>query len=250
MIILKSCPACGNDRIVGYNQTGTAPRVLHEIIPGIKVDIAIITRYCVCQDCNLIFQNPRMSDLELDKYYSRGYYRQNLDATEEETITSEKERAAVDGGIIKNYVGKSIGSHLDIGCGRGFLFDEVGASIKTGIEPEVSYVRVKGIDIYPNIKMFPPMQFDLVTVIHVLEHVPYPLDFLKKIIKFVSKNGYLVIEVPSWESPGGPLRLAHLSHFEPDVLKLMCAQVGLQVIHEGSTPHLILICKGKEESLK
>ncbi len=241
MITLKSCPVCKSTGISQYREVGLAPRVTHEIMPGVEVDAAIITRYSVCQNCHLIFQNPRLSNAELDKYYSQGYYRKQLNLTNEEKDSDEAYRAKIDTGIIKQQVGE-VTSHLDIGCSRGYLLEAIGASIKVGVEADIDGVKVKGIKIYSTMNKVPHKKFDLVTAIHVLEHVPEPLECLKNMAKFVDKNGFLVIEVPTWKSPGGPLRLAHLYHFEPDVLRLMCKQVGLKVEHTEFTPHLMLIC--------
>ena len=213
----------------------------YEIIRGVSVNAVVMTRYCACRDCHLIFQNPRLSDIELGKFYSTGYYRQTINATPEEVDGGELHRAKVDVEIIKRHIGE-VKSHLDIGCGHGYLLNEVGSPRRVGVEPEVNYVKVEDIEIYPEMNKVPYKSFDLVSAIHVLEHVPYPLDYLKGIVKFIGKDGYLVIEVPTWKSPGGPLRFPHLYHFEPDVLKAICKQVGLNVIHEEFTPHLLLIC--------
>ena len=227
-------------------------RVVHcanftaEIMSGVKVDAAVVARFCICRDCSLIFQNPRMSDRELDKYYGTGYYRRTINATDEEMDTDEAYRAKIDIEIIRRYAGK-VSSHLDIGCGRGYLLKAVGADEMAGVETDETYVKAKGVKVYSKIGKIPAKKFDLVTAIHVLEHIANPLDYLKKMAKFVGKEGYLVIEVPTWKSPGGPLRLAHLYHFEPDVLKLMCKQAGLSVIHTEFTPHPIVICSLKEK---
>ncbi len=216
--------------------------MIHEIMPGVGVNAAIITRYFVCQNCHVIFQNPRMTDSELDKFYSDGYYRRTLNLTDEELDKDEEHRAKIDAEIIEKHIGK-VKSHLDIGCGRGYFLDEVGVKIKVGVEPDAERLRNKSIKRYSKIGEVPQKAFGLVTVIHVLEHIPNPLGFLKKIVKLTSKDGYVIIEVPTWKSPGGPLRLAHLFHFEPDVLRLMSREVGLSVEYTEFTPHLVLICK-------
>lgn len=241
MITLKSCPVCDSYRIREY-QIVSGGGLIVEIIPGVKVDAAIITRYCVCQDCHLIFQNPRLSDSELDKYYGTGYYRRTITPPPEGMDKGEENRAKVDAEIIKKLAGE-INSHLDIGCGRGYMLDVMGAKIKVGTESDPKYVKAKGVRIYSEMDKIPKEKFDLVTAIHVLEHVPHPLDFLKRMARFVEKNGHLVVEVPSWKTRGGPLGFAHLYHFEPDMLKLMCVQAGLSVIQVEFTPHLLLICK-------
>lgn len=242
MITLKSCSNCDSNHIREYRQVVQAPSVIYEITPGVKVNAVIITRYCACQDCNLIFQNPRLSDTELDKYYSTGCYRRTIGETDKQMDDGEVQRAKIDAEIIKQYIGKVM-THLDIGCSRGYLLEAVGASVKVGVEANVGYVKVKGVKVYPEINQVPDKSFGLVTAIHVLEHISKPLDRLQRMAKFVKKDGCLVIEVPTWKSLGGPLRLAHLYHFEPDVLKLMCKQVGLKVIHTEFTPHLMLICQ-------
>lgn len=242
MITLKVCPNCDSDQIAPYFQIGTAPLLTSEIVPGVKVEVAVITHYSLCQNCRLIFQNPRMSDKELNKYYSKGYYRKQLNLTDKQIDEDEAYRTKVDLVIIKKFIG-DVKSHLDLGGSRGYLLEAVGADQKVVVEPNVSYPKVNGVKVYPEMNKVTRKSFDLVTAIHVLEHVPKPLDYLKRMTKYVGKNGYLVVEVPTWKSPGGPLRLAHLSHFEPSVLRHMCLQVGLNIVHEEFTPHFLLICQ-------
>jgi SAM-dependent methyltransferase len=242
MITLKSCPVCNDTKTSEY-KVQSVGNLTCDITPGIKVEAIVIIRYCQCQNCGLIFQNPQMSDDELVKYYSTGYYRKiGVNTLAKDMDSDEEIRAKVDSKIIKEKIGE-VSTHLDVGCGRGSLLNEIGAKSKVGVEIDKSYVEVKGMKVYSELKLVPRKSFDLVTAIHLLEHIPKPLDYLKDMAKFVSKSGFLVIEVPTWESPGGPLRFAHLNHFEPEVIKKMCAQAGLSVIHEELTPHFMLICK-------
>lgn len=242
MITLNSCPICTSSQIVKYPQMGLAPRVAYELMPKVYVDAAVITRYFACQNCHIIFQNPRMSDKELTDYYGKGHYRKTLNLTDEEKDIDEMNRAKTDSEIIKQYIGE-VKSHIDVGCSRGYLLKLMGADVKVGVEEDTESVTVEDIDVYGKMSEVPQKPFDLVTAIHTLEHVPDPKSFLKKMIKLVDKNGSLVIEVPTWKSPGGPLRLPHLFHFEPDVLRLMCREVGLRVMETKFTPHLLLICR-------
>ena len=242
MITLRSCPVCNCREIMEYHQIGLAPHVEHELMPGVTVSAAIISRYSQCRDCHVIFQNPRMSDKELDRYYGEGYYRRTINLTDKEKDADEMYRATMDAKIIKHHLG-DVPSHLDIGCSRGYLLEQVGAASRVGVESEVDYVTASGIKVYSDIDEVGKKRFDLVTAIHALEHVADPLTFLKRMVAATNRNGHLIIEVPTWKSPGGPLRLPHLFHFEPDVLKLLCKHVGLTVVHVEFTPHLMLICQ-------
>jgi len=241
MIILNSCPNCHSLQIPEYRILFRGDLIVQTAF-GDKIKFAAMIRYCQCQDCKLIFQNPRPSDEELNEYYESGTYRRIVYQFPEGRDTTEKTRAKIDAEIIKEHIGE-ITTHLDIGCGRGFLLDKIGANLKVGVESDISFVYVKGIETYAQIDQVPQKSFDLVSAIHLLEHVQYPLDFLKKIVGFVEKNGHLVIEVPSWETRGGPFGFWHLYHFEPEVLKHMCEQIELKTEQVLFTPHLMLICK-------
>lgn len=189
MITLKSCPVCESDHIAEFRVV-PGEKIVVEVLHGIKINALIVTRYCLCQDCRLIFQNPRLSDSELDIYYGSGYYRKTM-----------------------------VPLHF-----------------------QKEWTKVNDVEVYPGIDQVPAKKFDLVSAIHVLEHVPYPLQFLKKMTKFVKKSGHLVIDVPSQETRGGPLGFPHLHYFETDVLRDMCTRVGLRAIYQESTPDLVLIC--------
>ncbi len=241
MITLKSCPNC-NTLIIPEYQIVNGGSVATEIMPGVKVNAVITVRYCICQNCRIIFQNPRLTDKELDRFYSQNYYRKSINLTSKEIDKDELNRAEFDAEIIKKHVGK-VKSHLDIGGSRGYLLNKIGAQDKVIVEPNVKYPKVKDLKFYKDINNVPTQLFDLVTVIHTLEHVSRPFDYLKKMFKLLKKGGYLVVEVPTWKSPGGPLRLSHLYHFDPSVLRHMCIELGLKIEHEEFTPHLLLICK-------
>lgn len=242
MIHLKTCPICASSRISDSNQVGLAPKVDHEIMPGTKIDAVILAKYFVCQNCRILFQNPRMSDRELSVFYSKGYYRKTLNLTEKEMDEDEKRRAQVDKELIFEIVGQPK-SHLDIGCSRGYLLNEVGAEKKVGVESNRDYLKVKNVKVYSKMNKVPRQEFNLVTTIHTLEHVSEPLKYLEEMTDFLTNDGFLVVEVPTWKSPGGPLRLAHLYHFETDVLKNLCKEVRLKVVEVRFTPHLLVFCK-------
>lgn len=102
-------------------------------------------------------------------------------------------------------------SILDIGSGRGFMlyylkkYYKYKTAVGTQIEKN-SYEFSKsklGLEIYNKDLLdiqFKDRQFDLVTIWHVLEHVPRPEDYVIKIRKLLKPNGTLVVEVPNFDS--------------------------------------------------
>jgi SAM-dependent methyltransferase len=245
MITLNACPVCESSNLRQYPQPIIeTPDISYQIVSGVSVNVVVISRYSTCQSCQLIFQNPRLSAPELKKYYNQGFYRSLLNSTTEQTDRNELNRAQLDAEKIRQHTGV-LESHLDIGCSRGYLLEAVGAKLKVGVESNIAYVKSRGLKIYPELSKVGRKSFDLVSAIHVLEHVPNPLKFLQSMSKLIKKGGYLVVEVPTWKSPGGSLRFVHLSHFEPDVLVNMIKYIGLSIEDIQFTPHLLLICRKK-----
>ena len=245
MITLKSCPNCGSYKIVFFKALGDGV-IPVEIIKGVNINAQIITIYNSCASCHLTFQNPQLSTEELGIYYGSGHYRDSVTKPPEGMDKSEEDRARVDSEIINKSIGH-VGSHLDVGCGSGYLLKLVNADDKVGVDPDVEYIKFDDLEVYKDLSLVSQKEFDLVTVIHTLEHIPAPLKFLKKVTKFVKKGGYLIVEVPSFKTRGGPFGFFHLNYFEPDVLRLMCRKLGLTPIQTEFTPHLLLICKKDEK---
>ena len=90
---------------------------------------------------------------------------------------------------------------LDFGCGWGkFLSNLKYANSLSGIELRkecLSYIRKKNkkINIKTNINSF-NKKFDVITMFHVLEHIPFQQEALKLLKNKLKKNGKIIIEVP------------------------------------------------------
>ncbi len=93
---------------------------------------------------------------------------------------------------------------LDFGCGwGGFLRNLKNYKSLNGIELRsecLNYIsnNIKKINISNNINFF-KQKFDIITMFHVLEHIPYQVKTLKNIKKRLKKGGKVIIEVPHAE---------------------------------------------------
>ena len=101
----------------------------------------------------------------------------------------------------KNLKNKDI---LDIGCGwGGFLRNVKNYKSLSGVELRkecINYIKnnIKKINISDNINSF-DRKFDIITMFHVLEHIPYQIDTLKVLKSKLKNKGKIIIEVPHAE---------------------------------------------------
>jgi SAM-dependent methyltransferase len=133
------------------------------------------------------------------------------------------------------------GRLLDIGCGNGSFLSawsrlvpgwtlcgtEVGEKYKAQIESIPGVERLFTGDIAEV-----PGTFDVISLIHVLEHIPYPVAFLERLRKKLKPDGLLFIEVPDCQQNCFMLLVAdHCSHFSPGLLAGVVKAAGFDVRH-------------------
>lgn len=101
-----------------------------------------------------------------------------------------------------NTEGKTI---LDIGAGTGdFLLVCNKNNWKVfGVEPSKNARNIalnKKINLEENLTNFNNLQFDVITLWHVLEHIPNLMEYINNLKKLLKTNGVLVIAVPNFKS--------------------------------------------------
>jgi len=93
---------------------------------------------------------------------------------------------------------------LDFGCGwGGFLRNIKNYKSLSGVELRkecVNFIKnnIKKINISDNINSF-NKKFDIITMFHVLEHIPYQTETLKVLKSKLKNKGKIIIEVPHAE---------------------------------------------------
>ncbi|WP_235003994.1 class I SAM-dependent methyltransferase [Aequorivita lipolytica] len=97
------------------------------------------------------------------------------------------------------------GSLLDVGAGTGDFLKvakEKGWQVQ-GTEPNENAAKLaleKGIQLNPSLNNFKGNEFDVVTLWHVLEHVPNLEETISELSSLVKPNGTLIIAVPNFKS--------------------------------------------------
>lgn len=137
---------------------------------------------------------------------------------------------------------------LDIGSGKGRLLraaQHLGYDV-TGVEPHSNrstFAKTEyGVPVFQGrLEDFPAegSPFDVVTMWHVLEHVPDPVAFLRTAHSLLGEGGVLVLEVPSYKTYSATVSGRHwqgwqlpyhLSHFTLEGVHHMLAETGFLVI--------------------
>ena len=131
-----------------------------------------------------------------------------------------------------------VGSLLDVGAGTGDFLKvakEKGWQVH-GMEPNKNAAKLaleKGIDLKASLNDFEGKQFDVVTLWHVLEHIPDLEETILKLAALVKPQGALIIAVPNFKSFDaryyGKFWAAydvprHLWHFSKESMKNLFAE--------------------------
>jgi len=200
-----------------------------------------------CQMCHLLFTNPRPSDSRLPHYYESDDYVSHKDNKNSlldfvyrvvRQVTLRQKLKS-----IKKY--HTSGSLLDFGAGTGAFLQKAGADFDViGVEPSSNAVDHAPVSIktriYENLSSYKSEQkFDVVTMWHVLEHLPNLGASFREIKDRLSKKGHLFIAVPnpnSWDSNYYGTHWAgydvprHLYHFSKKAMDTFLKPYGLRIL--------------------
>ena len=135
---------------------------------------------------------------------------------------------------------KPTGRMLDVGCGNGATIRAFGQVApgwtKAGTEFDGKYrAEVESIPHTEPLHVGPveavPGAFDVITMIHVLEHIVDPVDVLATLRGKLAPGGLLLIEVP--HHPANPFELLiadHRTHFTADSLVRALTAAGYEIV--------------------
>ena len=156
-----------------------------------------------CKKCGLVFNNPRPNMQSISRFYSQEGKTNSWMGADKQ----EKAWARLASRRLRRVLAiKRTGRLLDVGCGIGRFINaarKAGFEVQ-GIELSTSAVNIAKQKYGLNLLFgdlddldFEIEKFDVITLWHSLEHVPYPGRTLTKIKSILADGGYLVIAVPN-----------------------------------------------------
>lgn len=252
------------------SRTFTTPvTVACNICGSSKSTLVTVQNTCTlvrCVDCGFVYVNPRPADSAYKDLYV-DYLPDRMDdpfawkryMAEVFTKTADMIETAI----------PEKGTSLDIGCGFGFFVEEMKERgwTASGIDisaKAVGFASKRGLDVrLGSISMeasgAAEGSFDAITMFYVLEHLPDPLAFLKKVRSLLKPGGVLVIRIPHTTPIVRLLTIIgiknnlydppfHLSDFSPACTRKIlekagfietCQVIGGATLPENTGPRLV-----------
>ena len=243
MDYLTKCLACNSSNFAAFEQTIA---MMHQNSP---------TKYNFdrCEDCGLVFLNPRMDETELGQFYTASYLPYRVEeAWGKYASFVKKDQEQIDKARVQRLIKHSRLSAqsriLDIGCGKPTFLSSLRKSTEANLigldfsdegwkNDNDSYrnidLRTGEIADFSNEK---PM--DIITMWHYLEHDYQPQQHLKQLLNYSHADTRLIIEVPNFNSYtrkkfgkhwSGYHTPRHTALYSPKNIELMLKNSGWKV---------------------
>jgi 2-polyprenyl-3-methyl-5-hydroxy-6-metoxy-1,4-benzoquinol methylase len=211
--IRPACPCCGDNKTIFFKTDAINHRQLRQ-----------------CQNCKIIYVERPPDFQEIQSWYGDRYFEPSLEPAKKILALWQESLKQDNPGLIFHPTGKqfslvfqwleSLGlkefeqklgngkKMLDLGCATsGLMAEFITRGWKAqGVELSPSAVKFDqqmGFDVLQGTiedAHFNPNSFDLITLTHVIEHLPDPLATLKEAARILKPSGKLFIRTPNAES--------------------------------------------------
>jgi 2-polyprenyl-3-methyl-5-hydroxy-6-metoxy-1,4-benzoquinol methylase len=233
------CKICGAAALEEMSEFTSLPRVTSDCVPfreGGKLAIC-----GACGGAQAIADEHWFADI--DEIYSNYHIYHQSGGVEQHVLDPRSGELRRRSAVLVNRLAEipgvpRSGKVLDVGCGTGGTlraFGEDGDWTLYGLEMDernASFLRriPKFEKLYTCAPEDVPEQFDMVTMVHVLEHFPEPMDTLHVLRDKVAPGGRVFVQVPNAAAnPFEYLVADHMIHFTAETLELLAERAGLRV---------------------
>lgn len=158
------------------------------------------------QDLDMLVTQPQPGDL--DTYYQSEAYISHTDADKtflDKIYQTIKKRNLVKKLRLAEQFARTNKTLLDVGAGTGdFLWVAKQKGWSTaGVEPNSTAKQrasKKGVALFADLESLPEEKYEVITLWHVLEHLPDLDGQIKKLRSLLTEKGVLIIAVPNFKS--------------------------------------------------
>ena len=234
------CIVCAQPRLYLIQGFSDLPRITSDCRP-----FSTGGELLVCENCSAVQKRTSSRWLaEINDIY-RDYSAYSLAGGEEQlvldpdTARPAKRSDVIVQSLIKNFKFPNSGRALDVGCGHGVTLSAL-STVLTEWKLNGYELSEGNVSTLKKIKNFQHLytgeltsineKFDLVSMIHSLEHFVDPIATLCELRRLVGQEGRLFIEVCNVEENPFDLLVAdHLLHFSPASLKYALSRAGFSL---------------------
>lgn len=204
-----------------------------------------------CSSCHFAFR-PDLDSEALQEVYRDGAYEEIRGTQYLELLADRRRDARVRLGYLRPWA--TGGRLLDVGAAGGAFVAEASAGgfRASGIEPVPSFARLARDELGADVITgslgqveLDPDGYDVISMWHVLEHIPRPVGALRTLEGALHDGGVLAVEVPNAGSEmaarlgpdWGSLEAGvHVCQFGPQSLRLALEGAGLEVLDLRTIP--------------
>lgn len=249
MKLVEKCPICNSlklKKLKNYTFKATKRDLKNQTKLGILVKKIMKTDdkakfiISLCRNCGFIFLNPTYSEEELNQIIRNTEERSKKIKNPRILTKSNKLRKSHEVyKLVKKYFAfnsKHIPKILDFGGRHGYSLIPFVDTFKCYVLDLAKYQLPKGIHyIGNNLKnLNNDKKFDIVIMLHTLEHVHNPSEILDETFSHLNENGIVIIQVPlgclrDWKALYQPYY--HINFFSEQSLYNCIRLSKLQVLH-------------------
>lgn len=236
------CQVCGLQDLRLVDEFVFLPRITSDCKP-----FPMGGELSVCMDCGAIQKIPNAKWFaEISDIYA-SYQAYEIADGEEQLVFDQisgqpRKRSEV---LTENLLGLGLfpemAKILDVGCGDGVTLSAMSSSfpgwhlngheLTASKEPKLKAIQGFGQLFTGDLEAL-PFGFDIISMVHSLEHFPAPFETLKILHAKLKEEGYIFIEVCNIEeNPFDVLVADHLMHFSPASLSRLLSQAGFIIRH-------------------
>jgi len=215
-------------------------------------------RVVQCDQCQLWYLNPRLSEADMLKQYADDSYFDGSDGLNEgysDYAEQEKSLRPTFSRFLKQLHQKGMtgGDLLEVGCGYGYLLDEAAPYFQHRVGTDFSLGAVEKASAYADqiihggtAELPKDAMFDCIISVEVIEHIYDPKAFVQSLYQHLKPSGYLILATPdmgsAWrhvmQSKWPSFKLPeHVTYYDQETLQYLYKACGFEGIESMPFPH-------------